>query len=145
MASYLLDTNVSLWFLDSTDAAHSIAAQAVAALISRAHHPVLAPQILIVLWAMATRPPLSNGWGWNPVRVQTGIEDLMARFTLLEDTGEIFQQWLHLVNVCGVQGKQVHDARLAAVLLSHGHQHIVNLTPPTSGDILASPPFTLRH
>jgi predicted nucleic acid-binding protein len=125
MAFYLLDTNVSLRFLDSTDSAHPLAIGAVAGLLSRGDQPVIAPQVLVELWAVATRPKANNGLGWDLKRVQTGLQDLTARFQLLEETRQIFPAWLRLVTVCGVQGKQVHDARLAANVLAHGHQHIV--------------------
>lgn len=125
MAIYLLDTNVSLRFLDSTDPVHSLAIGAVAGLISRGDQPVITPQVLVELWAVATRPQAGNGLGWDLHRVQIGLQDLMARFQLLEETSQIFPEWLRLVATCGVQGKQVHDARLAAVVLAHGHQHIL--------------------
>lgn len=125
MASYLLDTNVSLRFLDSTDAANRLALDAVAELIRRGDEPVITPQVLIELWAVATRPKESNGLGWSLDRVKTGIDDLQARFRILEDTSQIYRTWRRLVTDGGVQGKQVHDARLAAVVLAHGHTHLV--------------------
>lgn len=99
MACYLLDTNVALRFLDSTDAANPLTLAAVAELIRRGDQPVITPQVLIELWAVATRS--------------------------LEDIGQIYPAWLRLVINAGVQGKQVHDVRLAAVVLAHGHAHLV--------------------
>lgn len=52
MACYLLDTNVSLRFLDSTDAANQLTLDAVAELIRRGDQPVITSQVLIELWAL---------------------------------------------------------------------------------------------
>lgn len=125
MASYLLDTNVSLRFLDSTDAANQLTLAAVAELIRRGDEPVITPQVLIELWAVATRPTANNGFGWSLDRVKTAVDDLQARFRILQDIGQIYPTWLRLVIDGGVQGKQVHDARLVAVVLAHGNSHIV--------------------
>lgn len=125
MASYLLDTNVALRFLDSTDAANQLTLAAVAELIRRGDEPVITSQVLIELWAVATRPKANNGFGWSLDRVRTGVDDLQARFRLLDDISQIYPTWLRLVVNSGVQGKQVHDARLVAVVLAHGNGHIV--------------------
>lgn len=109
MAAYLLDTNVSLRFLDSADAANQLTLEAVAGLMRRGDEPVITAQVL----------------GWSLDRVKTGVDDLRTRFRMLEDIGQIFPTWLRLVSDGQVQGKQVHDARLAAVVLAHGNAHLL--------------------
>lgn len=142
MATYLLDTNVSLRFLDSNDPANPLATAAVAGLLSRGDQPVITPQVLVELWAVATRPKANNGLGWDLLRVQAAVHDLLKRFPLLEELRQIFPQWFRLVTACGVQGKQVHDARLAATVLAHGHQYILTFN---TGDFARYPGIVPVH
>lgn len=127
MAVYLLDTNVALRFVDDLDPAHPMTARAVAALFARADEPMLTPQVLVEFWAVATRPTASNGLGWSVEQTKQQIGALLVRFKLIEESPRVFLEWRRLVELCGVQGKQVHDARLAAVLLANGHQNILTL------------------
>lgn len=45
---------------------------------------------------------------------------LLNFFLFLDDTPSVFRYWLALVTAHAVSGKQVHDARLAAVMEAHG-------------------------
>ncbi len=46
-------------------------------------------------------------------------------FTLCEEGPDIYRAWKALVRAAGVIGKQVHDARLAAVCQVAGITHIL--------------------
>ncbi|HSU69393.1 MAG TPA: PIN domain-containing protein [Tepidisphaeraceae bacterium] len=129
MAAYLLDTNVVLRIADRGDAEHAVAFQAVATLLARGDKPVITPQVLIEFWAVASRPVLSNGLGWDSQRIADAQRELLIDFRLLQDLKEIFAEWQALVLSHRVQGKQVHDAGLAAVVRCYGHQHIVTFNP----------------
>ena len=119
MAAYLLDTNVLLRLVDRASPDHAPAAQAVERLLSRRESCYLTPQVLVEFWAVATRPVAVNGLGWTSGQARTEVEALLDQFPLLEETPAVFENWLGLVTDQQVVGKQVHDARLAAVMHTH--------------------------
>jgi hypothetical protein len=94
-------------------------------MLDRGDNIFITSQILIEFWAVATRPVDANGLGWSPVLVETEIQQLQEQFPLLDDRPEVFVHWLKLVSQNGVQGKQVHDARLVAVMQSYAIPHLL--------------------
>ena len=120
MADYLLDTNVLLRFSDAASPVHATAVDAVAVLLSREDRVYITAQNLIEFWAVATRPVDANGFGWDARQAEQEVEKLLNFFLFLDDTPSVFRHWLALVTAHAVSGKQVHDARLAAVMEAHG-------------------------
>jgi hypothetical protein len=64
MTCYLIDTNVLLRSAVNTSARNPAAAGAVAMLLSQGDELLLAPQVLMEFWSVATRPAAVNGFGW---------------------------------------------------------------------------------
>ncbi len=83
------------------------------------------PQVIIEFWSVATRSVASNGLGWNPVTVADEVDLILGQFEFLDDTPAVFEHWLRLNTSAGILGKQVHDARLVAVMLVHGVTHLL--------------------
>jgi predicted nucleic acid-binding protein len=125
MNEYLLDTNLLLRFCDSASAQHSIAVNAIDILLKRGDQVFITAQNLIEFWAVATRPKSANGFEWTPQQTEPEIERLLNLFLFLEDTPDIFTHWRKLVLQHVVNGKQVHDTRLVAVMLAHGISQLV--------------------
>lgn len=50
--------------------------------------------------------------------------------TLLPDNERVYPLWRGIVAENNVRGVQVHDARLAALMQSHGVTHILTLNQP---------------
>jgi len=61
MARYLLDTNVLLRATNKASSQHAATVQSMAALAAQGHDLVVAPQVLVEFWAVATRPLEANG------------------------------------------------------------------------------------
>jgi predicted nucleic acid-binding protein len=121
----LLDTNLLLRLANTHDPLHALAVYAVTKLELQGHDLRLTPQVLIEFWASATRPLSVNGLGLSSGaadRLSSGYE---ANYRLLDDTPDIYPAWKALVRATGVIGKQVHDARLAAVCHVHGVSHVL--------------------
>lgn len=125
MARYLLDTNVLLRIANVADAQHQVATAATLKLISSGNEASVTPQGLIEFWSVATRPVANNGLDWDPLRVEQQLQTFLRRFPLLDDGPAVFDAWRRLVAVHGVRGKQVHDARLVAVMEAHQISHIL--------------------
>ena len=131
MARYLIDTNVLLRSVMHTSERSSAAVGAIAALLGRYEEVLLAPQVLMEFWSVATRPITVNGLGW-PVEMVCGeINKLLDQFPLLPETSAVFDEWLRLVTVNRVVGKQVHDTRLIAIVNMH---HVDRLLTFNTGD-----------
>jgi predicted nucleic acid-binding protein len=125
MPAYLLDTNVLLRLADPSAQGHDVAGRAVSQLLARNEPCFLTPQVLIEFWAVATRPAIANGLGWDAARARLEIDRLLDQFPLLEDIPAVFYHWLALVTSHNLSGKRVHDARLIAVMEAHQVTHLL--------------------
>lgn len=140
MTRYLLDTNVVLRFCNPSDVQHQLATEAISRLLAQADECLLTAQVLIELWVVATRPVEVNGLGWTVEQTRDTINQLLNRFPLLEETSQIFPNWLDLVTISKVMGKRTHDARIVAVMLAHGVTHLLTFNP---SDFVVTPSITI--
>jgi predicted nucleic acid-binding protein len=125
MATFLLDTNLLLRLSDGSSPHQALADQAIKRLRLRGDWPCLTAQNLIEFWAVATRPASANGFGWDRQKTRVEINQLLNRFPLLDDTPAILTNWINLVTIHDVKGKKVHDARLVAIMQTHGVTHFL--------------------
>ncbi|MGL5794848.1 MAG: type II toxin-antitoxin system VapC family toxin [Waterburya sp.] len=142
MTKYLLDTNILLRASDPASSRYSDSVNAVANLIFQGHECVITAQILIEFWVVATRPIEVNGLGWSVEQTETKINQLLNQFFFIEETGEIFGNWLQLVTTHQIKGKRTHDARLMAVMKTYQVTHILTLNP---NDFIKAREFTIVH
>ncbi len=61
----------------------------------------------------------------TPSEANEQANEMERIFLLLEETSLVYAEWRALMERYEVYGRQVYDARLAAVMLSHGVTHIV--------------------
>ena len=120
MSFYLIDTNVLLRSATRESPQHGAAVEAVSILRIRGDIPVLAPQVLIEFWVVATRPADANGLEWPVAQAEQEVRKLLAQFPLLPNTPDIFPKWLQSVSSLQVTGKRGHDAHLVAWMSTHG-------------------------
>jgi predicted nucleic acid-binding protein len=123
--SYLVDTNVLLRSVQKTHPMQLDSTRSFELLIHRSEVVSVIPQNLIEFWAVATRPPLSNGLGMSVDEAAQHITVFKSVFELLPDTDSIFIEWEQLVVRHQVMGKQVSDARLAAAMSVHRLTHLL--------------------
>ena len=107
MTKYLLDTNILLRGSDHDSPFHNLAKNAVAKLLEQKHQVCLTSQTIVEFWAVATRPVEVNGLAWSVERTCQEVDQLLNQFPLLEETSQIFGQWLNHVTANQVRGKQV--------------------------------------
>ncbi len=125
MARYVIDTNVLLRLVVPAAAQHPQAAHAVKTLLARGEELLLAPQVVMEFWSVATRPLDVNGYGWTAAQTEIEVAKLLAQFSLLPETPAVFAEWLRLVALRGTIGKQVHDAHIVALLNAHNVSHLL--------------------
>ncbi len=125
MTTYLLDTNIWLRSVQRESPHHTLAVEALATLLTQGHDLFITSQNVVEFWSVASRPIEANGLGWSVETVRQEIEHIQTQFPLLDDTADIFVQWLHFVSMYRVIGRRVHDARLVAAMLVHGVTHLL--------------------
>ncbi len=122
---YLIDTNILLRTLVTDDPNYQITTDAIASLRRGKERLFIAPQNLIELWNVATRPADKNGLGLSTDEAQAEVVRLKQLFILLPDREQIYPEWERLVKTYEVKGAKVHDTRLVAFMLVHRLSHIL--------------------
>lgn len=122
---YLVDTCVLLRFSYFADPRHQIAQDAVNKLDAEGHQLQTTSQNLVEFWNVSTRPIAQNGFGGTPSETEQFLEKLERLFPLLPDSPEVYPTWRRLVVQYGVSGKEVHDARLVALMITHNVTRIL--------------------
>lgn len=126
---YLVDTNVLLRWSDADDPRCAQCVRAVDDLTARGIHVCICAQVLIEYWAASTRPREVNGFGLTPADVEERLTEIDKIFTLLAEPHDVADRWRELAAHYSVQGKQAHDARIAALMLAHSVTHLLTLNP----------------
>ena len=85
----------------------------------------MASQNFVEFWNVATRPIEVNGMGLIVEQAEHLLTRLESVFDLLPEPPTVHAIWRQLVLTHRVRGRQVHDARLAAVMLANGVSHIL--------------------
>jgi predicted nucleic acid-binding protein len=129
MTRYLLDTNVVMRFCNPSDVQHELATDAISRLLMQSDECLLVTQVIIEFWVVATRPTQVNGLGWTVEQTRSTIDQLLDRFLFLEESPQIFPNWLNLVTTNRVMGKRTHDARIIAAMLANGITHLLTFNP----------------
>ena len=119
MGDYLIDTNILVRLVRPQDPLNPAAAGAVDILKRRGEKTSVAAQNLIEFWSVATRPAEVNGLGMTPEGAKSEVERIEKMFRVLEETASVYKRWKGLVTSYSVRGRQVHDARLVALMLEH--------------------------
>ncbi|HEY9768512.1 MAG: PIN domain-containing protein [Pleurocapsa sp. SU_5_0] len=117
--AYLLDTNILLRTISPNDPMHIETVAAIDILNAGREQVIIAPQNLIELWNVCTRPAERNGLGFTPERTRAEVDRLKRLFIFIPDTPAIFPEWERLVTTYEVKGTKVHDTRLVAFMLVH--------------------------
>ena len=119
--AWLIDTNVFLRTARRNDPDRQVALDAIRAL--RAKNEVLCytTQVLVEFWNVCTRPAMARGGlGLDQSVTERKTRLIEKRFHLLTENLATHQEWRRLVSTYSVQGVQVHDAMLVAVMKVHG-------------------------
>ena len=94
-------------------------------------------QNAVEFWNVCTRPATARGgWGLDIAEADRRLSAIEAGFSLLTELPVVYPIWRRLVVAHSVQGKQVHDARLVALMMAHGITHVLTLN---AGDFARFP------
>ncbi len=124
--AYLIDTTILGRLANVRDTQHAVAARAVLELHRRGEVLHVTPQVMVEFRNVATRPAAVNGLGLSAVDAEVQAATFEVRVPSTRgDTGHLpglEGGWWATLSVIG---KQVHDARLAAVCHIHGVTHVM--------------------
>lgn len=125
---YLVDSNVLLRLLQRNDPHHSTIRKAVRTLLSRGDELCCAPQNIVELWNVSTRPATARGgFGLTTAETDRRVRLIERVFTVLDETPTVYPEWRRLVVSHSVMGVQVHDARIVAVMNVQAITHVLTL------------------
>jgi predicted nucleic acid-binding protein len=126
--THLLDTGVLLRLANKGDAQHETINRAVEFLLGNRHKLVTTNQNIAEFWNVATRPIADNGWGLSTELAASSIRSAIEPIcTILREHSEHYSQLKRVLASYHVIGKQVHDARLVASMLTWKIDHILTL------------------
>jgi predicted nucleic acid-binding protein len=126
--AFLLDTGILLRFVNTNDRQHSTIQAAIGLLIARGEQLFTATQNVAEYYNVATRPIANNGLGRRPDEVVKSVErDIEPICFVLAENDGVFGEIKRLASKYAVVGKQVHDARLVAMMLTWQIENILTL------------------
>jgi predicted nucleic acid-binding protein len=116
--SVLVDTGILLRLINESDPLHSDVERAINALIIRHEDLLITTQNIAELWNVATRPTANNGLALSSSAITKLYEDTIEpACAVLVETKFLPVVLRRLLTQYNVIGKQVHDARLVAMML----------------------------
>jgi predicted nucleic acid-binding protein len=126
-AACLLDSNILLRISKKDDPQHSAVGHALHSLVQRQVRLCYTSQTLAEFWNASTRPLDKNGFGLSVAEADRLAQVIERDFEFLADSREVHDRWRSLLVACNIQGVQVHDARLAAIMYVHGVEQLLTI------------------
>jgi predicted nucleic acid-binding protein len=116
---YLIDTGILLRIIDEKDQRHPLVQAALETLGSQRHDLYITTQNIAELWNVATRPIANNGLNLSPPTISQLIQQAIEPFCeVLAEQHTLQVEFKRLLVSYNVIGKQVHDTRLVAMMLT---------------------------
>ena len=126
--SYLLDTGILLRLINKHDALHPDVTLAVAMLAGHDEKLFETTQNIAELWNVSTRSVQENGLGLSAADVLRCVElEIELTCVILREHRRHYAELKRLAAVHQFRGKQVHDARLVAAMLTWRVESILTL------------------
>jgi predicted nucleic acid-binding protein len=125
--SWLIDSSALLRFFVEDDPENGSVTSCVKSLREAGSKVCFTPQVIRESWSVLTRPSEVGGFGLSTIDADKFVDKANVTFMFLHDTRVVYQQWLELVRLYSVSGRQVHDAYHVAAMKAHGLLGVVTL------------------
>lgn len=125
----LLDTSVLVRLRDLDSPHRPSSILLLESLAADARGAVLATQVLIEYWVVATRPKGVNGLGLTPAEADQDLQRFLDILPCPPEPPDVLPRWRSLVKQSETRGRPAHDARLVAVMDAWGITDLVTLNP----------------
>ena len=123
---YFVDTNVFLRIVPKTDPDRQTALSALRKLLEMNEELYYTTQVLAEFWTVCTRPTTARGgYGLSPAKTERKARMIERYCQFLPETAAAHHEWKRLIVAYAVQGVQVHDTRLVAVMKTFGITHLL--------------------
>lgn len=125
---YLLDTGILLRLVDKQDLRHATVNAAVGLLGNKGEVLFITTQNMAEFFNVATRPLASNGLALTPSDALDLLEhEIEPICSALAEPSSVYGELKRLIATYGVIGKQLHDARLVAMMVVWQIENILTL------------------
>ena len=115
----LLDTGILLRLVNVSDPLHTTIKDGIDTLATRQEALLITTQNIAELWNVATRPAANNGLNLSPAAISLLYQQAIEPFvTTLTERDTLPAEFRRLLEAYAVVGKQVHDTRLVAMMLT---------------------------
>jgi predicted nucleic acid-binding protein len=126
--AYRLDTGILLRLIDEPDPQHGIVCDAVDILVGRQVELFITIQNIAEFWNVATRPKANNGFELPSATVSQLFSDAIEPIcAVIREPDKLHAEFKRLLTQYAVVGKQVHDARLVAMMLTWQIENVLTL------------------
>ena len=115
----LLDTNIILRSKQNGSSHHKEVTEKLIKLAENGEELVICPQVIYEFYVVATRPPDNNGFGLSPETAIGELENIVETYSMLAETDQVYFNWRKLISDYKVIGKNAHDARIVAFMVSN--------------------------
>ncbi|MGC8785743.1 MAG: type II toxin-antitoxin system VapC family toxin, partial [Armatimonadota bacterium] len=121
-----IDSSVLVRLKDPSVPLRHLAERAIEHLDAQGFHLLLSAQVLMEYWAVATRPSTARGGlGLTAEEAVSDVEAYRTWFATVREDERFFSIWWRIVQDYRVLGRQVWDARIAAIMQLHGIKHLL--------------------
>ena len=76
-------------------------------------------QILREYLVVATRPAEANGLGLSGKDALANVDEFLRRMVVYDETEDVARRLRLLMRSCGLTGRRIHDANVAATMLAN--------------------------
>jgi predicted nucleic acid-binding protein len=123
---YLIDTNIFLRVAKRNDPERATCLEALQLLAAHQEDLCYTTQTLVEFWNVCTRPASARGGlGLSLQTTERKVRLIEKRFRILPESAATHQEWRRLVSAHAVEGVQVHDTMLVAVMTIHKITHLL--------------------
>ena len=125
---YLLDTGVLLRLVHPADPQHREVSDALDLLKVQGNSFYSGAQNIAEFWNVTTRPTTSRGgFGLTPQDASKRLKIIERAVEVLTESADSYAEWKRLVVIHRVSGTQVHDTRLAALMITESVSHVLTM------------------
>jgi predicted nucleic acid-binding protein len=137
-----VDTNILVFATDASSPFESAAETELEQWRKQGTDLYISVQVLREYLAVTTRPALDPMAPPDYAAILANLASFRSEFHVLEDTRLVSERLGELVQCYAVKGRQVHDASIAATMLTHGLQHLLT---HNGGDFARFSPLIMVH
>ncbi len=124
--AFIIDTNCILRLAEKHNPQRTLVLKNLELLWKSSEIVFYTPQILAEFWNVCTRPATARGGlGLTVEQTERKVKIIEKHFRLLPDSRKTFDEWRRLVFDYKIKGVQVHDAKIAASMISHNISHLL--------------------